>query len=129
AIPAAPERDRRLRLLHERAEEAVAGEDEEGWEEEVSYADDEDEDMAGSPPQRAKKAAPDTLSAFLAQQSKGQLIELLKEQAKRHPGVRQALQDRSNLAAGSVKKLVHAVRAEINELDDEPEWDREWANR
>ena len=45
----------------------------------------------------SKKAAADTLSAFLEKQTKEQLIALLKEQAERHPAVHQALQDRIDL--------------------------------
>ena len=126
-VPTVTERDRRLRLLHESEDEEKAWSEDE--EEDEYEEDEEDEDMVRSTPRRAKKAAADTVSSFLEQQSKEQLIALLKEQAKRHPTVRQDLQDRRNLSSGAVKKLVKAVREEINELDSEHDWDDDWGDR
>jgi len=129
-VPAVAERDRRLRLLDESRQEEDARDEEESWDEEgedEEYDEDgEDEDTVRTAPRRAKKVAADTLSTFLEQQSKEQLVTLLKEQAKRHPTVRQDLQDRRNLSSGAVKKLVKAVREEINELDSKPDWDDDW---
>ncbi len=129
-VPTVAERDRRLKLLDESRQEEDAWDEEESWDEEgedEEYDEDgEDEDTVRTAPRRAKKVAADTLSTFLEQQSKEQLVTLLKEQAKRHPTVRQDLQDRRNLSSGAVKKLVKAVREEINELDSEPDWDDDW---
>ena len=125
-VPTVTERDRRLKLRHEAAEEEETWGEEDEEEDDKDEEDEEDEDMSRPAPRRSKKATADTLSSFLEQQSKEQLVVLLKEQAKRHPTVRQALQDRHNLSSGAVKKLVKAVREEINELDSEPDWDDDW---
>src|SRR5918992_2275142 len=118
-VPIATEQDPRLRSLRAIKEEEATG-DEEDEEEEW------DEDTVHPLSPRSKKAAADTLSAFLEKQTKEQLIALLKEQAERHPAVRQALQDRTDLSAGAVKELVDAVREEIDELSGEPDWEDDW---
>ncbi|HEX2201072.1 MAG TPA: SWIM zinc finger family protein [Gammaproteobacteria bacterium] len=118
-VPIATEQDPRLRSLRAIKEEEATW-DEEDEEEEW------DEDTVHPFSSRSKKAAADTLSAFLEKQTKEQLIALLKEQAERHPAVRQALQDRIDLSAGAVKELVDAVREEIDELSGEPDWEDDW---
>jgi uncharacterized Zn finger protein len=132
-VPTAPASDRRLKLLDELDEEDEWDEeeedeqdeedqDEEDWEED----EEEEEPAARATPRRANKKATDSLSSFLAQQSKEQLVELLKEQARRHSSVRQALQDQGNLLSGSIKKLVKTARSEINKLGSGPDWDDDW---
>jgi uncharacterized Zn finger protein len=118
-VPIVTEQDPRLRSLREITEKEATW-DEEDEEEEW------DEDTVHPLSPRSKKAAADTLSAFLEKQTKEQLIALLKEQAERHPAVRQALQDRIDLSAGAVKELVDAVREEIDELSGEPDWEDDW---
>ena len=115
-VPIATEQDPRLRSLREIKEEEATGneeDEEEEW----------DEDTVHPLSPRSKKAAADTLSAFLEKQTKEQLVALLKGQAERHPAVRQGLQDRIDLSAGAVKELVDAVREEIDELSGEPDWE------
>jgi uncharacterized Zn finger protein len=139
-VPTATASDRRLKLLDELDEEEEWDEEDENdeWEEEEEdkedqdeeeWEEDEDEDeepAARATPRRANKKAADSLSSFLEQQSKEQLVELLKEQARRHSAVRQALQDQGNLLSGSVKKLVKTARSEIHKLGGEPDWDDDW---
>src|SRR2546426_1937797 len=96
-VPTVTERDRRFKLrqrAQEEEDEREEEDEEDEWDEEEDEEDEEDEDMNRPAPRRSKKAAADTVSSFLEQQSKEQLVALLKEQAKRHPTVRQALQDR-----------------------------------
>ena len=119
-VPIVTEQDPRLRSLREIKKEEEATWDEEDEEEEW------DKHTVHPLSPRSKEAAADTLSAFLEKQTKEQLIALLKEQAERHPAVRQALQDRIDLSAGAVKELVDAVREEIDELSGEPDWEDEW---
>jgi uncharacterized Zn finger protein len=127
-VPTAAERDRRLKLLREQAEERESWEAErEEWDEDDYDEDEYGEDEEDAAPVRATarhviKPRTDALTTFLKQQSKEQLIALLQEQARRSPTVRQDLQDKSNLSSGSVKKLVKSVREQINELGDEPGW-------
>lgn len=131
-IPTVAERDRRLKLLRERAEEKEGWEAERDEGEEAEYDEDdygedeegeEDEAAIRATARHAKKPRADSVTTFLEQQSKEQLIELLKEQAQRSPTVRQDLQDKRNLSSGSVKKLVKSVREEINELNSGYDWD------
>ncbi len=63
---------------------------------------------------------------FLEDQTKEQLISLLEDLAGKHSIVREDLQDRLDLAKGSVKKMVNAVRKEIHELSSEPAWRNHW---
>ncbi len=57
-------------------------------------------------PQRSGKSIPPNLKGFLEEQTKEQLIALLKDLSERYPSVREDLQDRQNLSKGSVKRLV-----------------------
>ena len=64
----------------------------------------------------------DGATTYLEQQSKEDLIALLKELMRQHPDVRQAIVDRANLLSGEVKKLVATARKEINSLARMPAW-------
>src|SRR5205823_2276969 len=86
-VPTVTERDRRLKLrqrAQEEEDEREEEDEEDEWDEEEDEEDEQDEDMNRPAPRRSKKAAADTVSSFLEQQSKEQLVALLKEQAKRH---------------------------------------------
>ena len=90
--------------------------------------DDEDEDDEDVVPAQlvqkcSGKSTPDSLSSFLAQQSKDQLVALLTELAQENMAVRRMLKDRQTLTTGSVKKLLKAARAEIDGLGGEPDWE------
>lgn len=121
-IPVADEDDRRFKLLEDLDEEDEWAENEEDeWDEDEEY-----EPAARATPRRSSKKTSDSLSSFLEQQSKEQLVALLKEQASRNPDMRQELQDRGNLLSGSVKTLVKTARAEIKKLGSGPDWDNDW---
>lgn len=120
AIPTVTEQDYRLRLLEDSAD-AEERDEEEGNE--------ADEDVDHAPLRRQRKGAKATAGAlpeFLEQQTKPELLALLKDLAQRYPDVRQFLQDRHNLSVGAVPKLVKAVRAEIAALSEEPGWSNHW---
>ena len=120
-VPLIAGRDRRLSLL-----EALENESE-GWDDGEEGDEDDGDQAASRPPQRrSEKATADEMTAFLKQQSKEQLVTLLEEQARRNPNIRRALLDRKNLSSGSAKKLVNAIRADIDELDSEPDWEDAW---
>lgn len=116
-IPTVTEQDHRLRLLEDSA-------DVEEMEEEDG--DEVDEDVGQAPRRRSQGAAADALPEFLEQQTKPQLLALLKDLAQRYPDVRQFLQDRHNLSVGAIPKMVKAVRAEIAALREEPGWSNHW---
>ncbi|MBI3249654.1 MAG: SWIM zinc finger family protein [Deltaproteobacteria bacterium] len=135
-VPTATASDKRLKRLEALAEEDEWGEDDEDNEDDEDERDEEDQDeeeeedeyepAARATPRRSDKKTSDALSPFLEQQSKEQLVALLKEQANRNPDLRQALQDRVNLSTGAVKKLVKDVREEIESLNSEPDWGDDW---
>jgi uncharacterized Zn finger protein len=118
AIPTVTEQDHRLRLLENAADAEERDEEEDG--------DDADEDTGRTVLRRSRKAASGALPEFLEQQTKPQLLALLKDLAQRYPDARQFLQDRHNLSVGAVPKLVKAVRAEIAALSEEPGWSNHW---
>ncbi len=154
AIPTAAEDDTRFDLLQEYAEARAAvrvwepqesddedyNEDDEDYDEnaEDEY-DEDDEEEEGEPTVNrraiAKQSHPhpsvsDGATTYLEQQSKDDLVTLLKKLMRQHPDVRQAIVDRANLLSGEVKNLVATVRKEINALarmsawGDEDDWGR-----
>jgi uncharacterized Zn finger protein len=139
-VPTVTESDQRLKAVRKSLEKRRSWEEgRDEWDgdedEDTEWEEDEDEDgdedeweerVTRPSPRRAKKTATDDLSSFLEQQSKEDLLALLKEQAAQHPTVRQALQDKGNLLSGAVKKLVKTVREEISALGSGPDWDDEW---
>jgi uncharacterized Zn finger protein len=114
-IPTVTEQDRRLQVLQNNTAE-------EEWDE----ADEEVEHAHLRPSRKAGQVAVSAWSEFLEQQTKPQLLALLKDLAHGHPEVRQFLQDRHNLSVGAVPKLVQALRAEIAALSEEPGWSHHW---
>jgi uncharacterized Zn finger protein len=146
-VPTAAEDDPRFALLEEAAEAAAsvragdpeAGDDEEYDEDDEEYDDegdddDEDEDEPTVRPRvvgkRSRPAVADGATTYLEQQSKEDLIALLKELMRQHPDVRQAIVDRANLLSGEVKKLVATARKEIHTLAQMPAWgdDDDWGH-
>jgi len=147
-VSTAAEDDPRFDLLKEAAEAVAtvrawdpeAGDDEDDDEDEEDYddegddgdhedEDDDDEEEDDEPTVRrravAKRSHPavaDGATTYLEQQSKEDLIALLKELMRQHPDVRQTIVDRANLLSGEVKKLVATARKEINALAQMPAW-------
>jgi uncharacterized Zn finger protein len=120
AIPTVTEQDQRLRLLEGPAD--VEETDEEG------EGDEADEEVGRAVLRRSRAHDAGALPEFLEQQTKPQLLALLKDMAQRYPDVRQSLQDRHSLSVGAVPKLVKALRAEIAVLSEEPGWSNHWNN-
>jgi uncharacterized Zn finger protein len=145
-VPTASTDDRRLRLLADAQEteeedryeeddfEEETDDEEDDKEEENEFEEDEDEEEDDEPTvrrdrlgsHRTQHATADGLSAFLEQQSKEDLLTLLKEQMRQHPEVRQTILDRANLLSGETKKLVRTVRKEINRLTRMSGWEDDW---
>jgi uncharacterized Zn finger protein len=121
-IPTVTKQDRRFQLLeHDEDEEEWAETDEDGA---------TDEEFVPAPERSAKKAGKvvtDAWLSFLEQQTQPQLLALLKDLGQRYPDVRQFVQDRRNLSAGAVPKLVKSLRAEIADLSQEPGWRNHWS--
>jgi uncharacterized Zn finger protein len=121
-IPPVAEQDQRLQLLEQDG-------DKEEWDEKDGDGTTDDDGMPA--PERSTRTAGKVASgawlSFLEQQTQPQLLALLKDIAQRYPDVRQFLQDRHNLSAGAVPKLVKALRAEIAALSAEPGWCHHWS--
>jgi len=112
------EKDQRLALLE--------GMDEEDWEHEYEEEEDEEIDSDRLVSRKGGKLVPVDLKGFLEGETKEQLITLVKDLSERYPSVRKDLQDRENLSKGSVKRIVGAVRKEIQELSSEPGYRNHW---
>ncbi len=94
---------------------------------EIDFDKEEEEIEIGDPAsKKGGKSIPPDLRGFLEEQTKEQLITLLKDLSEGYPSVRQDLQDRQNLSKGSVKRIVTAVRKEIQQLSSEPGWRNHW---
>jgi hypothetical protein len=97
------------------------------YDEDDERNDDEEEDDEPTVSQRAvakrsQSPVSDGATTYLEQQSKEDLVALLKELMRQHPDVRQAIVDRANLLSGEVKKIVATARKEINALARMPAW-------
>ena len=118
-IPTVTKQDRRFQLLEH-------DEDEEEWDEEGATDEDFVTVSEGSM-RKAGKAASDAWLSYLEQQTQPQLLALLKDLVQRYPDVQQFIQDRSNLSAGAVPKMVKSLRVEIADLSQEPGWRNHWS--
>ncbi len=121
SVPTVTEQDRRLQLFEHGGDEMEWDEDEEGA---------SDEDFMPVPKRRTRRAGKTATGAwlsFLEQQTQPQLLALLKDIAQRYPDVRQFVQDRHDLSAGTVLKVVKTLRAEIAALSTEPGWRHHWS--
>jgi uncharacterized Zn finger protein len=121
-IPTVTEQDRRLQLLEHDGDEVE-------WDEkgEEGATDEDLMSVSERPTRKAGKAANGAWQSFLEQQTQPQLLALLKDVVQRYPDVRQFAQDRHNVSAGTVQKLVKALRAEIAALSAEPGWRHHWS--
>jgi uncharacterized Zn finger protein len=108
-IPTVTEQDRRLQLLEH-------DEDEGEW----------DRPASGRQARITEQAGTSAWLSFLEQQTQPQLLALLKDVVQRYPDVRRFVQDRHNLSAGAVPKLLTSLRAEIAALSAEPGWRNHW---
>jgi len=117
-VPQITGQDQRVALLQGFVDEEDREVDDEEEREEV--------DTIHSVSTKSGKPIPPNLKGFLEGQTKGQLISLFKDLSERYPSVREDLLDRQNLSKGSVKRIVAAVRKEIQELSSEPGWRNHW---
>jgi uncharacterized Zn finger protein len=69
--------------------------------------------------------ASEALSAYLEQQTKAQLIELIKTLARHYSEVNEYLRDHCSLATGDTKGMLATAEAEISNLDANIDWDEE----
>jgi uncharacterized Zn finger protein len=118
-IPSSSNKDKRLKVLSDPERDDEWEDTEEEWEEDSPI-------LQRKAPSSSKTKSLGSLSAFLEEQTKIQLIDLIQELAKSTPGVSQVLEDRQALARGSVNKMVQSIRMEINKLSSKPGWRHHW---
>jgi uncharacterized Zn finger protein len=117
-IPKITGQDSRIALLQGFTDDEELENDFDEEEEEVEIGD--------SASTKGGKSIPPDLRGFLEEQTKEQLITLVKDLSERYSSVRKDLKDRENLSKGSVKRIVTSVRKEIQELSSEPGWRNSW---
>ena len=114
AVPQIPQTDPRLDMLQKI--ETTAGE--EYWDPELGMSVDTEEE-----PMVEQQQNTGSLSAYLKKQTKAQLVELLDELTKAFPDVREFLEDRRKVRSGNASVLLKAIRKEIADIREEPDWD------
>jgi uncharacterized Zn finger protein len=118
-VPQIIEQDQRIGLLQGFADEE---------DREVDDEEGEEVDTIHLVSPKSGKSIPPNLKGFLEEQTKEQLITLLKDLSKKYPSVREDLQDRQDLSKGSVKRVVSAARKEIHAISSRPGWRNHWNN-
>ena len=113
AVPEISQTDARLDMLQETE---TTGE--EYWNPELGMWTDVEEQLEA---EQQQNTGP--LLAYLKKQTKAQLIELLDELTKAFPDVREFLEDRRNVRSGNADTLLKAIRKEIADIREEPDWD------
>ena len=113
AVPEISQTDSRLDMLQETE---TTGE--EYWNPELGMWTDIEEQLEA---EQQQNTGP--LLAYLKKQTKAQLIELLDELTKAFPDVREFLEDRRNVRSGNADTLLKAIRKEIADIREEPDWD------
>lgn len=113
SVPEIPQTDPRLDMLQETE---TTGE--EYWNPELGMWTDIEEQ-----PKTEQQQNTGPLLAYLKKQTKAQLIELLDELTKAFPDVREFLEDRRKVRRGNASTLLKAIRREIADIREEPDWD------
>ena len=113
AVPEILQTDARLDMLQETETTA-----EEYWNPELGMSADVEEQLEAEQQQNTG-----SLLAYLKKQTNAQLIELLNELTKAFPDVREFLEDRRKVRSGNASTLLKAIRKEIADIREEPDWD------
>lgn len=89
---------------------------------------DTDEDEYPDAAESANAEQYDQWQSYLSKHNKNQLIKIISELARDYPEVRRNIQDRMNLYAGDISKIVAALKAEIDDITAEPAWSNHWSD-
>jgi uncharacterized Zn finger protein len=121
-------KDKRLEVFNNIELDEGWEDEEEEWEEEgeEEWKKEEDKPLPIKASSASKSKSSGSLQAFLEDQTKAQLIDIIQDLAKSTPGVNQVLEDRQALSRGKVSKMVQSIRMEINELSSKPGWRHHW---
>ena len=113
AVPQIPQTDPRLGMLRETE---TTGE--EYWDPELGMSADVEEQLEAEQQQNTG-----SLLAYFKKQTRAQLIELLDELTRAFPDVREFLEDRRKVRSGNADTLLKAIRQEIADIREGPDWD------
>ena len=113
AVPEISQTDARLDMLRETE---TTGE--EYWNSELGMSADTEKQLEV---EQQQNTGP--LLAYLKKQTRAQLVELLDELARAFPDVREFLEDRRKTRSGNASVLLKAIRNEIADIREEPDWD------
>ena len=113
AVPQIPQTDPRLGMLRETE---TTGE--EYWDPELGMWTDTEEE-----PKAEQQQNTGPLLAYFKKQTRAQLIELLDELTRAFPDVREFLEDRRKVRSGNADTLLKAIRQEIADIREGPDWD------
>ncbi len=113
AVPEIPQTDPRPDRLRETE---TTGE--EYWDPELGRWTDIEEQL-----EAAQQQNTGPLLAYLKKQTKAQLVELLGELTNAFPDVREFLEDRRKVRSGNASTLLKAIRQELADIREGPDWD------
>ena len=113
AVPEILQTDPRLDMLRETE---TTGE--EYWDPELGMWTDTEEE-----PKAEQQQNTGPLLAYFKKQTRAQLIELLDELTRAFPDVREFLEDRRKVRSGNADTLLKAIRQEIADIREGPDWD------
>ena len=113
AVPEIPQTDPRPDRLRETE---TTGE--EYWDPELGMSADTEELLEA---EQQQNTGP--LLAYLKKQTKAQLVELLGELTNAFPDVREFLEDRRKVRSGNASTLLKAIRQELADIREGPDWD------
>jgi uncharacterized Zn finger protein len=111
-VPLSPPDDARMELLEEYP-------DEEGLD--LDDSDDDDEELP-----HGKNSDEESLTCFLEEKTKAELVQLIWLLVERHAGLREDILDRKRLEKGQAKPIVKRLRYLIREASAEPGWQDYW---
>ena len=113
AVPQISQTDPRLDRLRETE---TTGE--EYWDLELGRWTDTEEQL-----EAAQQQNTGPLLAYLKKQTRAQLVELLDELTNAFPDVRKFLEDRRKVRSGNADTLLKAIRQELADIREGPDWD------
>ena len=113
AVPEISQTDPRLDMLRETE---TTGE--EYWDLELGRWTDIEEQLEA---EQQQNTGP--LLAYLEKQTRAQLVELLDELTRAFPDVKEFLEDRRKVRSGNASTLLKAIRQELADIREGPDWD------
>ncbi|MGC9328795.1 MAG: SWIM zinc finger family protein [Candidatus Hinthialibacter sp.] len=95
--------------------------------EEGSSDDWDDNDEIDSSLNTIKQSPTKALRTFLEKKKKTELVEWILDLIDQEPELRNKITDQMNLSEGNLDQLRQSIRADIDEITDEPAWSNHWS--